>query len=67
MCLEFGEDISFRSSSYSYLSKLAPPLSNVYTPLCEHELKFQLFLIIIDIHLPENISAVVWFRSRQKT
>ncbi len=60
MCPEFGEDISFRSRVIA-LSEMAPPLSNLFTPLCKRELKFQLFSIIIDIHLPENISAVVWF------
>ncbi len=40
---EFGEDISFRSRVIAIKVKLAPPFSNIFTPLCEPEMKFKLF------------------------
>ncbi len=45
---------------------MTPPLSNVLAPLCDGESKVQLFLIIINIHSPENLSALVWFRLGEK-
>ncbi len=47
--------------SYSCLSKLAPPLSTFLRPFANVSWNFNFFSIIIDIHLPENISA--WFGS----
>ncbi len=47
-------------------SQIDLPLSNVFLSLYKRELKLQLFSIFIDIHFPENISAVVWFRSGEK-
>ncbi len=64
MWTEFGEDISFRSGAI--LVNVVPPLTDVLASLYNSELKLQFFLIIIDIHCPENISALVWLRSVEK-
>lgn len=48
------------------LGKVAPPLSNVLPSFCESESKIQGFLIIIDIHTPENFPALVWLQSAKK-
>ncbi len=62
MCIKFGEDISFCSRAIIFF-KHGPRLSNVLGPHCNIEWKCQLFFDNIDIHFPENISAVVWIRS----
>ncbi len=61
---EFGEDISFRSGAI--LVNVVPPLTDVLASLYDSESKLQIFLIIIDIHCPENISALVWLWSVEK-
>ncbi len=45
---------------------MVPPLTDVLASLYDSESKLQIFLIIIDIHCPENISALVWLRSVEK-
>ncbi len=54
MCIKFGANISFRSRVIAILEKVAPFLLNVLV-------KTQVCLIIIDIHSPDNFSALVWF------
>ncbi len=63
---EFGEDISFRSRVIAIKVKLAPPFSNILRPFANLRWNLNFFSIIIHIHLTENISAVVWFRSGKK-
>ncbi len=45
---------------------MVPPLTDVLASLYDSESKLHFFLIIIDIHCPENISALVWLRSVEK-
>ncbi len=66
MCLEFGEDISFRSRVIAFFVKLALDFRTFWGPIAKLSRNFNFFLIIIDIHFPENISAVVSFRSGEK-
>ncbi len=64
MWTEFGEDISFRSGAI--LVNVVPPLTDVLASLYDRWVETSFFLIIIDIHCPENISALVWLRSVEK-
>ncbi len=67
MCPEFGEDISFRSRVIAVLSEIGPAsFKPFYAPFANVSWNFNFFSIIIDNHLPENISAVVWFWSGEK-
>ncbi len=59
--------MSFRLGVVGLLLKVALPLLNVLALLCDGESKVKLFLIIIDIHSPENLPVLVWFRLGKKT
>ncbi len=61
MCLEFGEDISFCSRVIAFFVKLALDFRTFWGPIAKLSRNFNFFLIIIDIHFPENI--LQWFRS----
>ncbi len=66
MNLEFSEDISFRSRVIAFFVKLALDFRRFWGPIAKLSRNFNFFLIIIDIHFPANISAVVSFRSGEK-
>ncbi len=66
MCIKFGEDISFCSRVIIFFINMALDFPTFWGPIAKLSRNFNFFSIIIDIHFPENISAVVWIRSVKK-
>ncbi len=66
MCIKFGEDISFWSRVIIFFINMALDFPTFWGPIAKLSRNFNFFSIIIDIHFPENISAVVWIRSVKK-
>ncbi len=63
MCIKFGEDISFCSRAIIFFVNMALDFRTFWGPIAILSGNVNFFSIIIDIHFPENISAVVWIRS----
>ncbi len=66
MCIKFGEDISFCSRAIFFFVNMALDFRTFWGPIAILSGIVNFFSIIIDIHFPENISAVVWIRSGKK-
>ncbi len=66
MCIKFGEDISFCSRAIIFFVNMALDFQTFRGPIAILSGNINFFSIIIDIHFPENISAVVWIRSGKK-
>ncbi len=66
MCIKFGEYISFCSRVIIFFVKMALDFQTFWGPIAKLSRNFNFFSIIIDIHFPENISAVVCIRSGKK-
>ncbi len=66
MCIKFGEDISFCSRAIIFFVNMALDFRTFWGPIAILSGNVNFFSIIIDIHFPENISAVVWIRSGKK-
>ena len=63
---EFHKVLSFRLGFIGFGVCLATPLFLYYPFTANQRTKFNIFLIIIDLESPQNITAVVWFRSGKK-
>ncbi len=66
MCIKFGEDISFCSRAIIFFVNMALDFRTFWGPIAILSGNVNFFSIIINIHFPENISAVVWIRSGKK-
>ncbi len=60
MCIKFGEDISSCSRAIIFFVNMALDFRTFWGPIAILSENVNFFSIIIDIHFPENISAVVW-------